>query len=67
MMRTANLIGAVTRPGMAGNDAVPLRRYDVVYVPRSTIAEVGLFVQQYFRDALPIGFSYTFGDRGYVN
>jgi polysaccharide export outer membrane protein len=65
MMRTTNLLGAVVRPGLPGNDPVPLRRYDVVYVPRSTIAEVGLFVQQYFRDALPIGFNYTIGDRNY--
>ena len=65
MMRTANLIGAITRPGMAGADAVPLRRYDVVFVPRSTVSEVGLFVQQYVRDALPIGFNYTIGDRNY--
>lgn len=63
MMRTADLIGAVTRPDRA--DAVPLRRFDIVYVPRSSIAEVGLFMQQYFRDALPVqlGFSYALNDR----
>lgn len=62
MMRTANLLGSVVRPGQPGTDAVPLRRYDVVFVPRSTISEVGLFVQQYVRDALPVGFNYTFGE-----
>lgn len=38
-------------------DAQPLSRYDVVYVPRSGISQVGLFMQQYIRDALPIQFS----------
>lgn len=37
--------------------ATPLNRYDVVYVPRSRIAQVNLFMQQYVRDALPIQFS----------
>ena len=36
-----------------------LRRFDVVYVPRSGVAEAGLFMQQYFRDLLPISFSYA--------
>jgi polysaccharide export outer membrane protein len=42
---------------------VPLRRFDVVYVPRTTIAEAGVFVQQYFRDVTPVefGFNYTVG------
>lgn len=35
----------------------PLRRFDVVYVPRSAIAEENLFVQQWIRAALPIEFS----------
>lgn len=38
-------------------NAQPLSRYDVVYVPRSGIAQVNLFMQQYVRDALPIQFS----------
>ncbi|MDX2275344.1 MAG: polysaccharide biosynthesis/export family protein [Hyphomonadaceae bacterium] len=38
-------------------DARPLSRYDVVYVPRSTISHVGLFMQQWIRDALPVQFS----------
>ncbi len=33
---------------------VPLLPLDIVYVPRSKIAEVDLFVKQYIRDALPI-------------
>lgn len=35
----------------------PLQRFDVIYVPRSTISEIGLFMQQYVRDALPVNFS----------
>jgi protein involved in polysaccharide export with SLBB domain len=57
MMRTANLLQGLTSPG--GADLVPLRRFDIVYVPRSGVAEAGLFMQQYFRDLLPISFSYA--------
>ncbi len=61
MMRTANLVRAVSDPGLT--DVVPLRRFDVVYVPRTRIAEAGIFVQQYFRDINPVqfGFNYTIG------
>ena len=34
----------------------PLRRYDIVYVPKSKIAEENLFVLQWFRAALPVEF-----------
>ncbi len=47
-------------------NAEPLARYDVVYVPRSPIAQLNLFTQQYIRDALPIQFSLYYdlnGDR----
>ena len=37
--------------------AAPLNSYDVVYVPRSAISSVNLFMQQYVRDALPVQFS----------
>ena len=33
---------------------LPLRPLDIVFVPRSKIASVDLFVKQYIRDALPI-------------
>jgi polysaccharide export outer membrane protein len=61
MMRTVNLARAVADPRV---DAVPLRRFDVVYVPRSTAAEAGLFVRQLF-DAVPFvdGFGYVLADR----
>jgi protein involved in polysaccharide export with SLBB domain len=57
MMRTANMLQGLTQAG--GADLVPLRRFDIVYVPRSGVAEAGLFMQQYFRDLLPISFSYA--------
>lgn len=62
MMRTADLLQVVADP--ARGDAVPLRRNDIVFVPRSTVANVGLFMQQYLRDALPVqlGFSYALND-----
>ena len=36
---------------------LPLRRFDVVYVPRTKIADQNQFVQQYIRNALPVEFS----------
>jgi protein involved in polysaccharide export with SLBB domain len=64
MLRTVNLITGMTDPTRM--TLVPLRRFDIVYVPRTGIAEVGLFVQQYFRDVTPIqfGFSYAAGGGG---
>ena len=60
MMRTVDLRSAIYSPGHAGGDAVPLRRFDIVYVPRTGLAEVGSYVSQ-IRDALPIQFSYVIG------
>jgi polysaccharide export outer membrane protein len=57
MMRVVDL-RAVAQRGSA--DAVPLRRFDVVFVPRSGISELGVFVSQ-IRDALPVQFSYVIG------
>lgn len=58
MMRIVDLRRAVFDPA-AGGSAAPLRRFDIVYVPRTSVSEVGLFVQQYVRDVLPIQFSYA--------
>jgi polysaccharide export outer membrane protein len=60
MMRHVDLLRGLQAPGA---DLVPLRRFDIVYVPRSGVASAGVFVQQYFRDLTPIqfGFSYAFG------
>jgi polysaccharide export outer membrane protein len=61
MMRTVDLKRALHGAGDA--DLAPLRRFDIVYVPKSSIAEAGQFVQQYFRDLIPgqIGFNYSLG------
>jgi polysaccharide export outer membrane protein len=38
---------------------VPLRRFDIIYVPRTGIANADLFVLQYIRSLTPIDFSYA--------
>jgi polysaccharide export outer membrane protein len=48
-------------------DAAPLSRYDVVYVPRSRISQMNLFMQQYVRDALPVQFSFYYDLAGQRN
>jgi protein involved in polysaccharide export with SLBB domain len=60
MIRRVNLQKGL-KSGVA--DLVPLRRFDIVYVPKSGIADANLLVQQYFRDLSPIqfGFNYALG------
>jgi polysaccharide export outer membrane protein len=67
MMRLADLRRGAKDPGSV--DAVPLRRFDVVYVPRSNVSKAGLFVQQYIRDVAPVdlGFNYALGPTSYVS
>lgn len=43
----------IQRGSGPGND-IPVRPMDIVYVPKSKVATVDLFVKQYVRDALPI-------------
>jgi protein involved in polysaccharide export with SLBB domain len=59
-MRVVDLRAASTDP-QAWANLPRLRRFDVVFVPRSRISEIGLFTQQYIREAIPItlGFNYT--------
>jgi polysaccharide export outer membrane protein len=64
MMRTVNLAKAARDPSR--RDAVPLRRFDIVFVPRSNVSEAGLFMQQYVRDLLPIQFSYAINGSTYA-
>jgi len=45
----------------------PLQRFDVVYVPRSAIANQNRFIQQYIRNALPIQFSLFYDISGNNN
>ncbi len=49
-----NLKAGLTDPALAS--WLPLRRFDVVYVPRSRISEQNQFVQQILRTALPLPF-----------
>jgi polysaccharide export outer membrane protein len=61
-VRVVDLSNASVREGL--RDAPTLRRFDVVYVPRSRISQLNLFMQQYVRDALPIQFSLFYDLRG---
>jgi protein involved in polysaccharide export with SLBB domain len=40
---------------MRGGGDVPLSRFDIVFVPRSTIGNVGVFVEQFFSRTTPVG------------
>ncbi len=64
MMRTVNIDRGLNAIGLYG-DIIQLRRGDIIYVPKTSLAEVGVFVQN-LRSALPFDFnvSYTFGDNG---
>ena len=58
MMRTVNLKQGIAAPGRT--DLVPLRRFDIVYVPRTGLASAGVFMQQ-IKDLIPgnVGFDYA--------
>jgi polysaccharide export outer membrane protein len=58
MMRTCDLKRGVAAAAHA--DLVPLRRFDIVYVPRTGLAKAGVFVTQ-LRELLPgnLGFDYA--------
>ena len=64
MLRTVNLKNGLNNI-REYNDNVQLRRGDIVYIPRTTIAEAGDFVQA-IRRAIPIdaNVSYTIGNFG---
>jgi protein involved in polysaccharide export with SLBB domain len=57
LMKVVDLRAATFDP--AHTDAVALRRFDVIYVPKTDIANADLFVQQYVRDLVPVSFSYA--------
>jgi protein involved in polysaccharide export with SLBB domain len=61
MMRRANLLAGLKTPAA---DLVPLRRFDIIYVPRSGVSSAGLFIQQYFRDLSPIQFGFSYALNG---
>jgi polysaccharide export outer membrane protein len=58
MMRTADLKHPLSQPANA--DLVPLRRFDIVFVPRTGLANAGVFMKQ-LEDLVPgnVGFEYA--------
>lgn len=64
MMRTVNLKNGL-RNIREYNDNMQLRRGDIIFVPRNSLAEIGVFMTN-FRGALPVDFnlSYQFGANG---
>ena len=64
MMRSVNIRGGILNI-REYNDNIQLKRGDIIYVPTTTLAEVGNFMQS-FRATLPVDFnlSYQFGQNG---
>ena len=62
MIRAVNIRGGILNI-REYNDNIQLRRGDIIYVPRTTLAEVGAFVQA-LRQTFPVDLnvSYTIGD-----
>jgi protein involved in polysaccharide export with SLBB domain len=58
MLRTVDL-DALIRTGQKSED-VPLKPYDIVFVPRTPIADVDLFVTKYIRGVLPFDSNFTY-------
>ena len=64
MIRAVNIQGGI-RNIREYNDNIQLRRGDIIFVPKTNLAEVGAFVQA-FRQTLPVetNISYTIGNFG---
>jgi len=58
MIRTIDVAALLSGKGLSGD--VPLHQYDIVYVPRSTAAEIGKFVEQYITNILPFSRSFSY-------
>ena len=58
MMKIADMRAGIFEPDTV--DPVPLRRFDIIYVPRSSVSELGLFIQQYIRDLTPVSFGFSY-------
>ena len=58
MMRQVDLSRALQ--GRGGADTIPLTRHDIVFVPRSGIAEVNDFIELYVRNILPVDQAFAF-------
>jgi len=62
MMRTVNIQNGLINI-REYNDNMQLRRGDIIFVPKTTLAEVGSFVQA-IRQTFPVDISYTLGNFG---
>lgn len=58
MTRVVDVKNGIVDPSLL--NVGPLRRFDVVFVTRSRIADENLFVQQFILNALPIDFSFYY-------
>lgn len=58
MLRTVNLRGFIS--GADGNADVPLMAGDIVFVPRSRVAEVGLWVDQAINRTIPFSRNFSY-------
>lgn len=65
MMRTVNMHRALD--GQPDADMIQLRRHDIVFVPRSTVAEVTNFMQQYVYGVLPLDQALSFAIANEIN
>jgi polysaccharide export outer membrane protein len=63
MMRTVDLHNAIFNASLS--DAIPLRRLDVIYVPRTGLANLAFMVQA-LRNIVPVQFSYAIGPNNYA-
>ncbi len=66
-----NVLSVDLSAAISGRDLtqdLPLQPYDVVVVPRSGIADLGVWVDQYIRRVIPfnLGFSYTINKNGAI-
>ncbi|GIL38076.1 polysaccharide biosynthesis/export family protein [Roseiterribacter gracilis] len=56
MLRTVDVEAFLSGKG----EDVPLQGFDIIYVPRSTIAEIDLFVDQYLNKAIPFSKNFSY-------
>lgn len=65
MIRTVNLRDALR--GRDGADALQLRRNDIVFVPRTTVAEINVFIEQYVNSILPLDQAMSYAIANAIN
>jgi protein involved in polysaccharide export with SLBB domain len=65
MMRTVDVSDALR--GRGNVDELQLRRHDIVFVPRSTIAEINVFVEQYVTGIIPLDQAFSYAIANEIN